>query len=64
MTVEPGGGGTIRWIAPEILDGNEISVASDIWAFGMTALVFFYRGTSRGVLHVSTGVIYPVATFP
>ncbi|KIM61482.1 hypothetical protein SCLCIDRAFT_25809 [Scleroderma citrinum Foug A] len=43
LTVEPGGGGTIRWIAPEILDGNEISVASDIWAFGMTALELFTR---------------------
>ncbi|KAG6335517.1 hypothetical protein ID866_3571 [Astraeus odoratus] len=33
-------GGSIRWIAPELLDdGGELTAEGDIWAFGMTALV-------------------------
>jgi serine/threonine protein kinase len=33
-------GGTCRWMSPEILDEYDPSptVASDIWAFGMTIL--------------------------
>ena len=33
------GGGTLRWMAPEILDGTESTAAGDVWAFGMTCLV-------------------------
>lgn len=43
LTVETHSGGTIAWIAPEILDGHKMSVGSDIWAFGMTALELFTR---------------------
>ena len=35
-------GGTAKWMAPELLDDEATSVASvqsDIWSFGMTALV-------------------------
>ena len=35
-------GGTTKWMAPELLDDtatSEVSVQSDIWSFGMTALV-------------------------
>ena len=32
-------GGTLNWMAPEVLDGAKISPGSDIWAFGMTMLV-------------------------
>ncbi|KAG6333051.1 hypothetical protein ID866_6040 [Astraeus odoratus] len=32
-------GGTINWLSPENLDDLRISAESDIWAFGMTALV-------------------------
>ncbi|KAL4070075.1 kinase-like domain-containing protein [Scleroderma yunnanense] len=43
MTVELRCGGTLPWTAPEILEGEEASVASDIWGFGMTALELFTR---------------------
>ncbi|KAG6329714.1 hypothetical protein ID866_9374 [Astraeus odoratus] len=34
-------GGTMNWMAPEHFDGDggEVTPASDVWAFGMTALV-------------------------
>jgi serine/threonine protein kinase len=36
-------GGTFRWMAPELLDGraSKVTKESDIYAFGMTALVCF-----------------------
>ena len=41
MAMSRAGGtkGTLRWMSPEILDGDEISPEADVWAFGMTALV-------------------------
>ncbi|KAG6331707.1 hypothetical protein ID866_7380 [Astraeus odoratus] len=40
MSVSGPGGGTVNWVAPEILEGHgEISAAADVWTFGMTALV-------------------------
>ncbi|KAG6329871.1 hypothetical protein ID866_9217 [Astraeus odoratus] len=32
-------GGSVRWSAPEILDGAMPSAATDVWSFGMTALL-------------------------
>ncbi|KAL4064354.1 kinase-like protein, partial [Scleroderma citrinum] len=32
-------GGSIAWLAPEMLDGGEPSATRDVWAFAMTALV-------------------------
>ncbi|KIM69149.1 hypothetical protein SCLCIDRAFT_40584, partial [Scleroderma citrinum Foug A] len=34
-------GGTLNWMAPEIIDGGEVSAEGDVWAFGMTALELF-----------------------
>jgi serine/threonine protein kinase len=33
--------GTVRWMAPELLTGTQptVTLASDVWAFGMSALV-------------------------
>jgi serine/threonine protein kinase len=33
--------GTLRWMAPELLEGTEVAVSrrADIYAYGMTALV-------------------------
>jgi len=41
MTMPSQGGikGTWGWMAPEILDGSNVSAEADVWAFGMTALV-------------------------
>ena len=55
-------GGTLRWMAPEILESNEPTAPGDVWAFGMTCLVSgpdsIYR-SSNGYNFVFTGVIYP-----
>lgn len=34
-------GGTLNWMAPEYVNGFEVTMttAGDVWAFGMTALV-------------------------
>lgn len=37
MIVRPSSGGTVAWMAPEIMGEKEISVGSDIWSSGMTA---------------------------
>ncbi|KAG6331471.1 hypothetical protein ID866_7619 [Astraeus odoratus] len=34
-------GGSLPWMAPEVLDNHPISAASDIWSFGMTTLELF-----------------------
>ena len=38
-------GGSARWMAPELLDGSQdtVTTQSDIWAFGMVALVSISR---------------------
>ncbi|KAG6329427.1 hypothetical protein ID866_9661 [Astraeus odoratus] len=43
MTVDAPLGGTLRRMAPEILDNHEISAEGDVCAFGMTALEHFTR---------------------
>ncbi|KAI6001458.1 kinase-like domain-containing protein [Pisolithus albus] len=43
MTVEAIRGGSYQWMAPELLDNCAASKASDVWAFGMTALELFTR---------------------
>ncbi|KAI6130748.1 kinase-like domain-containing protein [Pisolithus croceorrhizus] len=43
MTVDPKSGITLRWTAPELLDGGQPSKAGDVWAFGMTSLELFTR---------------------
>jgi serine/threonine protein kinase len=40
MTTSSETGGSLRWMAPELLHENlGVSVHSDIWAYGMTFLV-------------------------
>jgi len=45
--------GTLRWMAPEILDGGAVSPQADVWAFGMTTLVCFSR------FHIPNSKVYP-----
>ncbi|KAI6149064.1 kinase-like domain-containing protein [Pisolithus thermaeus] len=43
MTVDPKSGISLRWTAPELLEDGHASMASDVWAFGMTVLELFTR---------------------
>lgn len=36
-------GGSLHWMAPELLGDGPASIASDVWAFGMTILELFTR---------------------
>ncbi|KAI6019839.1 WD40-repeat-containing domain protein [Pisolithus orientalis] len=40
MTIDTIRGGSCHWMAPELLDDCSASMASDVWAFGMTTLLF------------------------
>ena len=64
MTVERHFGGTLRWMAPELLDGGEASVPGDVYAFGMTALVCVWHDSIPVIPHDSTGIVYSQTTFP
>ncbi|KAG6328703.1 hypothetical protein ID866_10387 [Astraeus odoratus] len=39
----PVAGGSLRWMAPELLIDAAPSIAGDVWAFGMTVLELFTR---------------------
>ncbi|KAI6099784.1 kinase-like domain-containing protein, partial [Pisolithus sp. B1] len=39
LDVERSCGGSLPWLAPEILDTDTVSQQADVWAYGMTALV-------------------------
>ncbi|KAG6332469.1 hypothetical protein ID866_6619 [Astraeus odoratus] len=39
----PTGAGTLRWKAPELLDGDNQTLETDVWAFGMLMLELFTR---------------------
>ncbi|KAI6095302.1 kinase-like domain-containing protein [Pisolithus croceorrhizus] len=43
MTVDAKRGISFHWTAPELLDDSHASMASDVWAFGMTVLELFTR---------------------
>lgn len=64
LTIEARSGGTIAWIAPEILDGKGISVGSDIWAFGMTALELFTRSRPFPEKPTEASIMYRILQGP
>ncbi|KAG6329636.1 hypothetical protein ID866_9452 [Astraeus odoratus] len=43
MKVSPPQGGSFSWMAPELFNGCNNSVAGDVWAFGMTVFELFTR---------------------
>ncbi|KAG6326534.1 hypothetical protein ID866_12555, partial [Astraeus odoratus] len=43
MNASPPRGGSFSWMAPELLNEYNTSVAGDIWAYGMTMLELFTR---------------------
>jgi serine/threonine protein kinase len=45
--------GSFRWISPELLQGEGLSISSDVWAYGMTALVINCRFDSRKTSNIS-----------
>ncbi|KAL4069224.1 kinase-like domain-containing protein [Scleroderma citrinum] len=60
-TLKPYRGGTLRWMAPELLDDEIASVQSDVWAFGMTALELFTRQVPFHGIFVY-GALFRIAT--
>eukprot|EP00842_Homolaphlyctis_polyrhiza_P002060 jgi/Hompol1/2855/HPOL_006196-RA len=57
-----GTGGTLRWMAPEILRGGEITKQSDVYSFGITT----FEVMSRGQLpfgEYSDTLIYPQVVY-
>ena len=49
--------GTVRWMSPKILDGGMVSPEADVWAFGMTAFVYF------SLFHIFNSEVYPYRNF-
>ncbi|KAI6148904.1 WD40-repeat-containing domain protein [Pisolithus tinctorius] len=43
MTTEDVRGGSLPWMAPELLNNECTSIATDVWAFGMVVLELFTR---------------------
>jgi len=64
--------GTLRWMAPEILDGGDVSAEADVWAFGMTVLVrrslfYLFNGKAnpcRSSLHVKSLTVNSTKVLP
>ncbi|KAG6331546.1 hypothetical protein ID866_7546 [Astraeus odoratus] len=46
-------GGSLPWMAPEMLEDDEVSAAGDVWAFGMTALADGNVGTIYSIRPLS-----------
>ncbi|KAI6094887.1 kinase-like domain-containing protein [Pisolithus sp. B1] len=57
MTADAKCGIALRWAPPELLDDGVASTASDVWAFGMTALELFTRAVPFSDCHTVGGVI-------
>lgn len=55
-------GGSFRWIAPELLEDCPASMASDVWAFGMTVLELFTRKHPFRECHNTSAVIRMLIT--
>ncbi|KAI6097179.1 kinase-like domain-containing protein [Pisolithus thermaeus] len=61
MSVDPERGFSLHWMAPELLDDGHASMASDVWAFGMTVLELFTRALPFSGCPRSQGVITKIA---
>lgn len=57
MTVDPTSGITLCWTAPELLEEGHASMASDVWAYGMTVLELFTRAAPFSDCQSSKGVM-------
>ena len=45
MTTTAELGGTLRWMSPELIDGDTVSAKSDVWAYAMTVLASSMSGS-------------------
>ncbi|KAG6331723.1 hypothetical protein ID866_7365, partial [Astraeus odoratus] len=61
LTASVHAGGTIPWMAPEILDGGKISAEGDVWAFGMTALELLTRQRPFHDFPTASSVAFQIA---
>ncbi|KAG6331708.1 hypothetical protein ID866_7381 [Astraeus odoratus] len=57
-------GGTINWMAPEVLNGGEASAAGDVWAFGMTAMELFTRKDPFHGFRGTTSIMFRILKGP
>ncbi|KAL4069147.1 kinase-like domain-containing protein, partial [Scleroderma citrinum] len=69
MTVSVPCGGTINWMAPEVLKPPEqkdpcLTVESDVWAFGMTILELFTRKAPFSYLKNIGTIVYQIVNAP
>ncbi|KAI6132357.1 kinase-like domain-containing protein, partial [Pisolithus croceorrhizus] len=67
MTVNSPCGGSLYWMAPELVEAGENMLAtaeSDIWAFGMTALELFTGKVPYHQLKTMTGILFGIMAGP
>ncbi|KAG6333823.1 hypothetical protein ID866_5271 [Astraeus odoratus] len=68
LSIDSPRGGTFAWMAPELLDEYNSSAASDVWAYGMTALVWESPIMPNPIKYEShlfySGAVQPINTIP
>lgn len=64
MSVSGPQGGTLNWMAPEMLENGDASTEADVWAFGMTALVRISFAPSLEVNRICVGIVHAEKAFP
>ncbi|KAI6096355.1 kinase-like domain-containing protein [Pisolithus croceorrhizus] len=67
MTVNSPCGGSLYWMAPELVEAGgdmHATVESDIWAFGMTALELFTRKAPYHTLKTVTRILFGILAGP
>lgn len=56
--------GSLRWMSPEGIDGNEATAERDMWAFGMTALELFTTQLPFGNITSRNAIIFHILFGP
>ncbi|KAL4079686.1 kinase-like domain-containing protein [Scleroderma citrinum] len=64
MSISKPLGGSVPWMSPEHIDEFEISVATDIWSFGMTALELFTGQAPYHTCRTLTNIVIQILRGP
>ncbi|KAG6331234.1 hypothetical protein ID866_7856 [Astraeus odoratus] len=56
--------GSLRWLAPEVIDYHNGTPAADVWAFGMTALELFTRRVPYADVRMAIAIIVSITRGP